>query len=99
MKENLMAPFISGPKMKMMEQKAFWMHVKMFSTFMMSKMNPGFIAFKAVDRKKRRRQRTLKQGPWQTPRWKKFFKSRHEKKAHCQDEHCQEDRSWQAEES
>ena len=32
MKENLMAPLVSGPKMKMMEQKAFWMHVKMFST-------------------------------------------------------------------
>ena len=45
MKENLLAPLVFGPKMKMMEQKAFWMHMKMFSTFMMNKMSPGFSLF------------------------------------------------------
>ena len=42
-----------GPKTKMMEQKAFWMHTKMFSTFTTNKMIHGSsVAFKAEDQEK-----------------------------------------------
>ena len=44
-----MAPSVSGPKMRTMVQKAFWMHMKIFSTSMMNRMNLGSsVVFKAV---------------------------------------------------
>ena len=48
-----MAPLVFGPKMRMMVQKAFWMHMKMCSTSMMNEMNLGSeIVSKAVDQEK-----------------------------------------------
>ena len=52
-KENLMAPSVFGLKMKMMEQKAFWMRTKIFSTSTMNKMIHGSsVASKAEDQEK-----------------------------------------------
>ena len=45
-----MAPSDFGPKMRMMAQKAFWMHTKTYFTFTTNRMNPGSsVAFKAED--------------------------------------------------
>ena len=50
MKKHLMATLVFGSKTKMREQKAFWMHMKMFSIFAMNKLNLGSgIAFEVKD--------------------------------------------------
>ena len=75
MKENLMAPLVFAPKMKMMEQKAFWMHMKIFSTFMMNKKKLGSsVTFKAADLEMAKK-RDGKQRPRQRPWWKKILPS------------------------
>ena len=55
MKVNFTAPSVFGPKTKMMEQKAFWMRMKTFSTYMMNKTIHGSsVVSKAEDQEKAR---------------------------------------------
>ena len=92
-----MAPSDFGPKMKMMEQKAFWMRMKTFSTFTMNKMIHGSsVAFKAEDQEGKGKGCGGK-GRGRGRGGRRFFKK---KKGRYQEDHTQsDDWSWQTEEA
>ena len=71
------------------------MHMKMFSTVVMRKMNHGYnVASKAVDQEKQGKRTWIKR-PRQRP-WPSNPVAR--RRGHYQEDHSQEDWSWHAEE-